>query len=75
MHAQLLQRRIGYQAHGSTTESRRGYGELDFVMVQDARSERLVWLLDALDKVNKGSERCLKPSVGDLVRRDERRET
>ena len=43
-------------------------------MVRDARSERLVRLLDASDKMNRGSERCLNPSVGDLGRRDRRRE-
>jgi hypothetical protein len=66
-------RRIGTQKH-DWTGNRCGCAEPNFVMVRDARSERLVRLLDASDKVNRGSERCLNPSVGDLGRRDRRRE-
>ena len=35
-------------------------------MVRGAQSERLVQLLDASDEVQRGSERCLKPSVRGL---------
>jgi hypothetical protein len=36
-------------------------------MGQDAQCERLVELLDALEKATKGSEQSLKPSVGETL--------
>jgi hypothetical protein len=46
-----LQRRIVFLAHNSIVENRCDCEERGFVMVQDAKSETLVLLLDASDEV------------------------